>query len=73
MLKNGKGYIKEYDYNNVLVFEGEYSNERINGKGIDIDKKKIKIDVPINNLGVTNVNIVLHKKVSATLKVELQK
>ena len=42
-------------------------------KGIDIDKKKIKIDVPINNLGVTNVNIVLHKKVEATLKVELQK
>lgn len=42
-------------------------------KGIDIDKKKIKIDVPINNLGVTNVSIMLHKKVEATLKVELQK
>ena len=42
-------------------------------KGIDIDKKKIKIDVPINNLGVTNVEINLHKKVTAVLKVELQK
>lgn len=42
-------------------------------KGIDIDKKKIKIDVPINNLGVTNVKIMLHKKVEATLKIELQK
>ena len=40
-------------------------------KGYDIDKKKIIIDVPINNLGVTNVKINLHKKVQATLKVEL--
>ncbi len=40
-------------------------------KGFDINKKKIIIDVPINNLGVTNVKINLHKKVSATLKVEL--
>lgn len=56
---------------------GQISTKQISSellkKGIDIDKKKIKIDVPINNLGVTNVNIVLHKKVSATLKVELQK
>lgn len=56
---------------------GQISTKQISSelfkKGIDIDKKKIKIDVPINNLGVTNVNIVLHKKVNATLKVELQK
>ena len=56
---------------------GQISTKQITSellkKGIDIDKKKIKIDVPINNLGVTNVNIVLHKKVEATLKVELQK
>ena len=42
-------------------------------KGINVDKKKIKIDVPINNLGVTNVNLVLHKNVTAVLKVQLQK
>ena len=42
-------------------------------KGLNVDKKKIKIDVPINNLGVTNVDIVLHKKVKAVLKVQLQK
>ena len=40
-------------------------------KGFDIDKKKIVIDVPINNLGITNVKINLHKRVVATLKVEL--
>lgn len=56
---------------------GQISTKQISSellkKGIDIDKKKIKIDVPINNLGVTNVIIMLHKKVEATLKVELQK
>lgn len=56
---------------------GQISTKQISSellkKGIDIDKKKIKIDVPINNLGVTNVKIMLHKKVEATLKVELQK
>ena len=35
-LKNGKGYIKEYyDYNDVLLFEGEYINGERNGKGKD--------------------------------------
>lgn len=47
--------------------------EELNKKGFDIDKKKIKIDVPINNLGITNVKISLHKKVEATLKIELHK
>ncbi len=47
--------------------------EELLKKGIDIDKKKIKIEVPINNLGTTNVKINLHKKVQATLKVELHK
>ena len=56
---------------------GQISTKQISSellkKGIDIDKKKIKVDVPINNLGVTNIKIMLHKKVEATLKVELQK
>ncbi|MBR3198777.1 MAG: 50S ribosomal protein L9 [Bacilli bacterium] len=47
--------------------------EELNNKGIKIDKKKIKIAVPINNLGTTNVKINLHKKVEATLKIELHK
>ncbi len=42
-------------------------------KGFDIDKKKIKLDVPINTLGTTNVKIILHKKVEVTLKIHLDK
>lgn len=61
---------------NDRVF-GQISTKQIasslSEKGFDIDKKKIIIDVPINSLGVTNVKINLHKKVVATLKIELQK
>lgn len=56
---------------------GKISSKQISSelskKGFDIDKKKIVISVPINSLGVTNVEINLHKKVKATLKVELYK
>ncbi len=47
--------------------------EELAKKGLKIDKKKIKISVPINNLGTTNVKISLHKKVEANLKIELHK
>lgn len=40
-------------------------------KNYNIDKKQIKIDTPISSLGYHNVDIVLHKKVVATIKVEL--
>lgn len=43
----------------------------LKNKGIDIDKRKIKIDTPINNLGITEVNIELHKEVFAKVKVHL--
>lgn len=42
-------------------------------KGIKVDKKKIVIDDAVNTLGITNVKINLHKKIEATLKIELQK
>ena len=32
-IKDGKGNIKYYDYNDVLIFEGEYINGERNGKG----------------------------------------
>ncbi len=47
--------------------------EELRKKGFDIDKRKIKLDVPINTLGVTNVKVILHKDVEATLKIHLQK
>ena len=33
----GKGYIKEYEYDNNLSFEGEYLNGERNGKGKEYD------------------------------------
>ena len=47
--------------------------EELKKKGFDIDKRKIKLDVPINTLGVTNVKVILHKNVEANLKIHLQK
>ena len=32
-LKEGKGYIKEYDILGKFIYEGEYMNGRKNGKG----------------------------------------
>jgi len=40
---------------------------------IDIDKKQIKLNEPLSCLGFHNVEIELHKKVIAILKVELVK
>jgi len=45
----------------------------LKNRGIDVDKRKIKIDVPINTLGITEVEIELHKEVIAKLKVHLLK
>lgn len=42
-------------------------------KGIDIDKRKIKIDGPINTLGITMVDIELYKDIVAKLKIHLVK
>ena len=47
--------------------------DELKKKGFDIDKRKIKLDVPINTLGTTNVTVLLHKKVTATLKIHLEK
>lgn len=61
---------------NDQVF-GQVSTKQIvselKNRGFDIDKKKIKLDVPINTLGTTVVKVLLHKKVEASLKVNLQK
>ena len=47
--------------------------EELKKQGFDIDKRKVKLDVPINTLGVTNVKVILHKNVEAILKVHVQK
>lgn len=38
---------------------------------MELDKKKISVDEPIKSLGVHNVKIKLHAKVTATLKVKV--
>lgn len=48
-------------------------NEELKKKGIDIDKKKILIDSPLDSLGTHNVKIQLHKKVEGEIKVTLKK
>ena len=37
-LKGGKGFIKEYNDNGKLIFEGEYLNGKRNGKGKEYNK-----------------------------------
>ncbi len=55
---------------------GNISSKQIEDKlkslGYTIDKKKIKIDNPLNTLGTHNIKIVLHKKVEAVVKVTLK-
>ncbi len=46
-------------------------SEELKKKGYDIDKKKIVMDTKIDTLGVYNVTLNLHKKVSATIKVHI--
>lgn len=47
--------------------------EELDNNKIDIDKKKIMIDMPLSTLGYHFVKVELHKKVVAELKVELVK
>ena len=45
----------------------------LKSKKYDIDKKQIKINNALSTLGFHNVDIELHKKVTATIKVQLVK
>ena len=47
--------------------------EELKNKGYTIDKKQVKINNAISSLGFHNVDIELHKKVVATIKIELKK
>ena len=50
-----------------------HMSEELKDKGYNIDKKQIKINGTISSLGFHNVDIELHKKVIATIKIELKK
>lgn len=47
--------------------------EELKNKGYNVDKKQVKIDNTISSLGFHNVDVELHKKVIAKLKIELKK
>ena len=47
-------------------------HEKLTELGYKIDKKSIKLDESLNTLGTYNVKIMLHKKVTANLKVTLK-
>lgn len=47
--------------------------EAIAGKGIEVDKRKIRLDEPIKKLGEYDVAIKLHANVTASVKVEVKK
>jgi len=47
--------------------------EQLNNLGYKIEKQAIKIDHPISSLGIHNVNIELHKKVTEIIKIKVSK
>ena len=47
--------------------------DELKKNGFEIDKKQINLDIPIASLGFFDVEINLHKKVKATIKVEVVK
>lgn len=47
--------------------------DELKNKGFNVDKKQIKLDNTLSSLGIYDVVIELHKKVSAKIKVELTK
>lgn len=55
---------------------GSISTKQIEGalkeKGYNIDRKKVKLDLPLSTLGEYTINIELHKKVIAPLKLQIK-
>ena len=47
--------------------------KELDNKGYKIDKKQIKLDMPITSLGLHDVKIELHKQVEATIKIQVVK
>lgn len=45
--------------------------DELKKRGYEIDKKMIKMDTKMDTLGVYNVKVELHKKVTATIKVHI--
>lgn len=84
--KNQQIEIKKQIENVVLNFKVNTSKDRVfgtistkqiveclkNDYNIKIDKKKIKLDIPISSLGTHNVKVELRRDVIATIKVHVE-
>ena len=56
------------------LFGSVTANEIADGlmaKGIEVDKRRIELEQPIKNLGVHDVDVRLHRDVTAQIKVEV--
>ncbi|HYC63079.1 MAG TPA: 50S ribosomal protein L9 [Thermoanaerobaculia bacterium] len=56
------------------LFGSVTANEIADGlmaKGIEVDKRRIELDQPIKNLGVHDVDVRLHRDVTAKIQVEV--
>ena len=47
--------------------------DALEGKGFSVDRRKVHLDEPIKSLGEFDVSVRLHKEVTATVKVAVQK
>jgi large subunit ribosomal protein L9 len=47
--------------------------EALEGKGFTVDRRKVHLEEPIKSLGEFQVSIRLHKEVTATVKVAVEK
>ena len=66
--------VKTGEYDRVFgSVSAKQITEELKNKGYNIDKKQIKINNTISSLGFHNIDIELHKKVIATIKIELKK
>jgi len=45
--------------------------DALHAKGIEVDKRRIELEQPIKNLGVHDVDVRLHRDVTAQIKVEV--
>ena len=52
----------------ICIFQRNFRSSQVQ-LGLDIDKKKLQLPSPIRNLGVTQVPVKLHPKVTGSLKV----
>ena len=59
--------------NKIGTVSSKQISEKLAKLGYKIDKKMIKIDNPISSLGITKVEVELHKKVKCIININLMK